>query len=311
VDSLDRPGPYYSYEDRKKGISGTRPAVPALLPRFGKVAVPDLVAALKSRREEQRRGAATALGDIGPDARTAAGELLRVLKEDSDPATRATAGLALSQVDPTRTEAVAPLLVLLKDANFYVRQPACQALGRFGPAGKDARPTLIELATQDRYRVGLRSPALRALVGIGADKDAVAAMGEQLRRPDNYEFGFGEDFELIRELGPRAKALAEPLRDLLGWRSVVVRLYSARALARVDPGSVAEVVESLGLDLRHSFSGIRAASARALEDIGPAAKAAVRELVKLLKDEDARVREAAGDALVRIDPAAAKEAGVP
>ena len=231
VDALDRPGGFYenyNFEDRKKGISGTRPGVPALLPRFGKAAVPELIAALKSPRVEQRRGAATALGDIGPDAREAADELLRVLKQDPDLASRGKAGLALSQVAPSRTEAVAPLLVMLKDPDFSARFPACEAAGRFGPAGREARETLVELATHDRYRVGLRSPALRALVSIGAEADAITALGQHLRNPSYFENTYTEDFELIEELGPRAKALAEPLRDIMGWRMPYVRIVAAR-----------------------------------------------------------------------------------
>jgi HEAT repeat protein len=314
VDALDRPGGFYenyNFEDRKKGISGTRPGVPALLPRFGKAAVPELIAALKSPRVEQRRGAATALGDIGPDAREAADELLRVLKQDPDLASRGKAGLALSQVAPSRTEAVAPLLVMLKDPDFSARFPACEALGRFGPAGREARETLVELATHDRYRVGLRSPALRALVSIGAEADAITALGQHLRNPSYFEHTYADDFELIEELGPRAKALAEPLRDIMGWRMPYVRIVAARALVRVDPGSVDEAVESLELDLQNPYSGLRRAAARGLEAVGPSAKAAVPLLTKLLKDDDPRAREAAGDALKAIDPAAAKAAGVP
>ncbi len=263
VDSLDRPGPYYSYEDRKKGISGSRPAVPALLPRFGKLAVPHLIAALKSPREEQRKEAAIALGEIGPDAREAADELLRVLKEDSKRGSRAFAGLALSQVDPARTEAVEPLLGLLKDPLFFASMPACKALGRFGPAARDSRPTLVKLATHDQYRVGSRSHALRSLVGIGAEADAVTALSQHLRRPENYEFSTLDDFDLIQELGPKAKELTEPLRDLLGWRLPYVRIQAARALARVNPDNLNEAVESLELDLHNSWAGLRGSGAGA------------------------------------------------
>lgn len=313
VDALGRPATYstgYSYEDRKTGTIGGRPGVPALLPRFGKAAVPHLVAALKSSREYQRQGAAEALGDIGPDARDAADELLRVLKEDPNLTVRAAAGLALGQVAPARTEAVAPLLVLLKDPKFDVRVRACQAVGRFGKSARDARETLVELATHERHRVGLRTPALRSLIGIGAE-EAVAALGRHLRRPENYEVSPTEDFELIRDLGPRAKPLTEPLRDLLGSRIMHVRIRAARALAHVNPAHLNEVIEVLEPELHHSYWGNRFSAARALEDIGPPAKAAVGVLTKLLKDEHLWVREAAADALKQIDPDAAKAAGVP
>jgi hypothetical protein len=102
---------------------------------------------------------------------------LRALKEDSDPITRANAGLALSQVAPGPHRGGGPAVILLKDSNYY--PPAgLLALGpsvpQAGPRRRDARPTLVELA-QDRYRVGLRTPALRSLVGIGAEADAVTA----------------------------------------------------------------------------------------------------------------------------------------
>jgi HEAT repeat protein len=304
VDALGRPGPWsHRFEDRKKGSMGGRPGVPTLLPRFGEAAVPALVAALKSRRDEQRRGAAEVLGEIGPDARDAADELLRVLKADDNLSVRAAAGLALGKVAPDRTEAVPPLLALLKDPNFDVRSRACQAVGRFGPAARDARETLLELATHDRYQVGMRSAALRSLVGIGADADAVAALGQHLRRLEHYEYATGDDFELIEELGPRAKALTEPLRDLMVWRVVYIRILAARSLARANPAHTDEAVESLELDLHNSFGGIRSAAARALEVIGPPGKAAVPMLRKLLKDDDPRVREAAADALKQIEPA--------
>jgi HEAT repeat protein len=56
---------------------------------------------------------------------------------------------------------------------------------------------------------------------------------------------------------------------------------------------------------------VAAAAARSLGQIGPAAKAAVSALIDALKDEDKDVRTAAAEALKKIDPEAARKAGVP
>jgi HEAT repeat protein len=102
--------------------------------------------------------------------------------------------------------------------------------------------------------------------------------------------------------GKGQKTTAELLADLKGSqerdRLVAVRLLPQRK------AEAAEVVPALIDALTDKAVDIRLSAAIGLGSFGESAKAALPALKEALKDHDARVREAAGRALSRIDRSA-------
>jgi HEAT repeat protein len=90
----------------------------------------------------------------------------------------------------------------------------------------------------------------------------------------------------------------------------LVSWSAGRALARIDPGERA-VLDRFIKDLNSGDLEKRYNAAEFLMLMGPAAKPAVGPLLDALSDRDAEIRRRVIAALKKIDPAAAKRAGVP
>ncbi len=95
--------------------------------------------------------------------------------------------------------------------------------------------------------------------------------------------------------GQNVSELVKDLND----QKADVRVSAARALEGIGPEAKA-AVPALSEALKDEDSGVRRAAVGALGRLGPEAKAAVRALIEALKDEDANVRRNAAIALKRI-----------
>ncbi len=168
-----------------------------VLGEIGKPAVPALMEALKDRNLEMRGGAQEALARIGTDA---VSDLLQALK-DRDGETNREAAAVLLKVDPAQLkelelawskalagpgrerleaiatlekmgkEAVPALIQVLRDQDESVRKTAAGALGRLGPAAREASTPLQRLAKEDPS-ASVREKAAEAVAKIGGDKSA-------------------------------------------------------------------------------------------------------------------------------------------
>lgn len=96
-----------------------------------------------------RTSAAQALGQIGPEAKTAVPALAELLK-DAESYVRSTAAGALGQIGPEAKGAVSGLIELLKDTESWVRSNALDTLGKIGPEAKPAVPALVKLLKESR-----------------------------------------------------------------------------------------------------------------------------------------------------------------
>ena len=117
---------------------------------------------------------------------------------------------------------------------------------------------------------------------------------------------------LVASLGLGASVFArqDPGKDVkelvvtLKSEKVAERAAAARILGELGPAAK-EAVPDLQAALGDADKDVRRCAARSLGDIGKASKPAVAALGKTLKDQDAPVRQAAAYALGRIgDPAA-------
>jgi len=101
------------------------------------------------------------------------------------------------------------------------------------------------------------------------------------------------------------------LLTLLNDEDEYVRMTALKSLVEIDPEGE-KTQASLVAALRDKDAMVRGTTAHLCAGLGPKAKAAVPTLIAMLKDEkEGNVRSLAGDALKKIDPEAAKRAGVP
>ena len=196
------------------------------LANIGGPAVPALIKALDAKDAATRRGAAMALGKIGPRAKPAALPLAALAK-DEDTLVRIEAVTALARIDPA---AGAPHAArLLTDRDYAVRHAAAKALGECGPA---AKPALSALETAPRAeRQEVRRAAFDALGRIGPQ-----AIPVLVRALSGATDATGRAFA-ARALGKTGPKAVEPLAAALTDKAPQVRREAAWSLAEIGPAA--------------------------------------------------------------------------
>jgi len=300
LEALTDEGHTVAVED---GIPSYKPVwavVSDALGDVGTAVLPELIAALENENPQVCLGAAGALHRIGPEAKEAVEPLLKLLKKDDD-LTRRGAFYGLMGIGPEAMAAVPALTEALTHKDFHTQYWACRALREIGPEAKTAVPVLLGLLTEGAASV--RRNAAQALGGIGPGigEDAVGALAKALRDSSDP---VREDAAIaLGRLGPFAKSAAPALEEALANGPIAARVPAARALWLVTgrtERAVDVLIEELA-ELNWTYDAVQT-----LGEIGPAAKKAVPALVALLKltDEEEDVREAAIDALKKIEPQA-------
>jgi HEAT repeat protein len=334
----------------KEKDATTRQITASVLARMGKGAEPaleELTAALTDEVSEIRFLSAYALGRIGAAAKSAVPALTRAL---ADPAVkiRETAAQALAAIGPDAAAAVPRLIIALKEEDENVRLSAIDALGKIGPAAKQAAPALAGLVKPGekvtaipltppfivpssplaprRFPTGGGSRmAGEALLRIGAGTPAVAfAFVVLLKSTDATDRRIAasalgtlgksavpELLPLLRDPDPELRALTTEVLGGVGQSpeavkglgaaltdpDVNVQQQAALALARLGPAAAAAVPQLVESLTGAQEAETQALAARALGDIGPAAAVAVPDLTKRLDDPDPQVRQFAAHAL--------------
>ena len=194
-------------------------------------AVPGLLQALQSPDETFRLSATIALGHLGQSirAKEAVWALAARLKDGSI-AVRRGAACALGKMGPKAGEAVPALIEALQDTNRDIRVVAASSLGQLGPAASTAVPHLGR-AVKDA-EAAVRRSAASALGWIGpAAKAAVPALIEALK--DKDENTRSNAALALGRVGPVAKTVIPALSATLQDESVRVRNCAACALAEI------------------------------------------------------------------------------
>ena len=146
-----------------------------------KAAVPGLVRALGDS-EDVRIQAANALGRIGV---AAVPELVRALDDDDDDVRRG-AAFALGEIGPDSKAAVSALVRAVGDEEEEVRDAAVRALGWIGPEAGAAAPALLRLLKNGEPEERLNAAAALAMMGMELDA-AYAELIKALKTYDNDE----------------------------------------------------------------------------------------------------------------------------
>jgi HEAT repeat protein len=298
--------------------------------------LPALKKALADKHELVRAEAAEALGG----SRFAADELVPLLTkllEDKSPEVKAGAIAGLGQLGKSAKAAVPLVHKIAKSSEDLppnkegrdLRATCVVALGNIGPAAKEAAPLLLSwLATSKSEDVRLEiihtlgqiqaqeaAKVLKPLVKKGKGYEGiVAALAwwriEQV--PEALAFleeglkaksGRGAYIEAIGKVGaPARKAVPDLINILQRDKDMDQRALAAEALGRIGPFA-RPAIKSLIESLRTPHAGLRTQAALALAQFEDDAKDASPRLVPLLDDpESPQVRQAAADALQRIDP---------
>jgi HEAT repeat protein len=270
----------------------------------GEPAVPVIIQVFLSNRFQERERAARVLARIGKPAVEPLGALL---EEKSTPAeTKASAARILGFIGDPRS--VEPLLDLLGDQRYFVREQAAIALGRIGGPAVDR---LLELARSSSPAT--REAAISALGGVsgtlmnkGRSSEAAA------QQPDDQAAGRLVDAILnglkdsntgvrsaaVRALGASGSRNAvEPLMALMTDESSTLRGEATTALGRLGAAAVKPLILALG----SPRPSIRMLAAQALGDIR--AREAVPPLINLVRTDLSGARGEAIEALGKIgDP---------
>lgn len=257
-------------------------------------AVPRLADLLQDQSPLVRAHAARALGRIGGPAKSAT-ERLVALVGDDDAHVRRAAIRALRDIRPG-AERVVPLFVkLMKGADDSVRIHAMDAVAE---SGNEAMPFLVEAVKDDAAAYW----ACLVISEIGADaEEAVPALTERLkdRRPEVRR-------EAILALAAIGKAAAPAVSQLVeALDHPVDRIpatYALGAIGQAPPSAQIAIEKNAESDdaLLADVSLLTLAQFR--PDDKDLMRKAVEKLVQDLKSDEARIRGAAAQALVELDP---------
>jgi HEAT repeat protein len=238
--------------------------------------------------------------------------------DDRSPDIRGLAARKLGEAGRSASSAVDPLIKTLADVEYRwhwisldfatqraVRYDAAEALGRIGPASRDAVKTLTEMAQTDEDPE-VRVSAALALLRIEPHKDdplklLVASLSDDERGTAGPKCAA----EALLQLGPKARSAIPTLVSATEHRDEFLRMAAVDALVAVGGK---DAVPTLVRCLTDEDSQVREAACEALGSLGPHAASAVPQLIRVLvhdSDELYFVQTSAARALGEIGPSAA------
>jgi HEAT repeat protein len=275
-----------------------------------KDAVPELTKLLSAKvvNPAHHLPALRALAAIGPDAKSAAPTLLQLL-DDKDTELRLAVLDTVGSIGAATPEAIARLQTIAQRDSFSTaRSAAIRALGRMGPAAKEAAPTLKVIAEGKGQDLRVWAAAALARMGIEPAANTVVVVNALKDSSPAGRVARLAALDAIELLGPSGKDAVPILEGLLRDRTPIsrgeklqLRQKAAQALGYL--GSAAgPAVPKLADLLNDGDEDVRQAAVEALARLGPAAVAAADRLRELARSDPALTREAL-EALDRIEPA--------
>jgi HEAT repeat protein len=256
-------------------------------------AVPLLVSALSSGKEQIVVHAAGALGAIGAAARPAVPPLRKLLSHQSA-SIRMHAASALGDLGVAAAEAVDDLTALLKDPEEGVRREAAEALGKIGSDAKGAIPTLIAVLNDSAGSVTMHAAWALSRMGPAAAEPLIAALNDRNLQHLAVVILGDTGAAAKSAAGPLARLLAEPELDPVFGREVIL------TLAKIGPDA-GEAVPALLAILKDETNPLRPAAAWALAKMG--ARQALPLLIQALpKDDNPEMQIVTPVALLLLNP---------
>jgi HEAT repeat protein len=258
--------------------SRSRPSTLSALAEVGPEAAPAVPALLEllEAQGELRISVMTTLGAIGPEARAAVPMLTAALDKKEPRYLRCTAAEAVWKIEPQNERIVPALRDILRGPKTDTanRAQAIRVLGQIGPKAKAAVPDLAKIIQDDEVAMRLAAIATVAEIGSGAQA-AIPALTAAL---DKKEFpsircaaagalwkitgepnqvvpvlvGIALDLdvvaperrqsaELLRGIGPKAKAAVPALVTAMQDSNPALREPATSILAAIDPATAARL----------------------------------------------------------------------
>lgn len=280
-------------------------------------AVPKLILLLRTDPDKsisKARAVTELLGHIGPPAAPAVPALLEAVRNTRDAGLKVDFANTVGKIGPSAKDAVPLLTEFVSDEgkeNDYLFICAAMALGRIGADARDAEPLLRKLfADRKKYESETNSRwhfAAIALAGIGAADEVVPLFIQEMDNPQATLSQRAAAVYVLGRIGSPALAGRPSLWKYFSDRKHPLYWTSALALARL--GESDRVVEVMVEHLK-SLDDSRVINAiDVLADIGPPAKAAVKQLEKYRRrynpysfhadDIDAAIEAIAGTTAIR------------
>ncbi|MEZ6090621.1 MAG: HEAT repeat domain-containing protein [Pirellulaceae bacterium] len=262
-------------------------------------AIQAVIAGLSAPQQRIRQLAVAALGDIKPGADGPSPLVLKAMTDamrDSDPA------VIRQVVDVVAQKGIDAMPVIKAGlANDVLRPVAIELTRRLGADAAPLVPQLIDILKQSEQPEQTREVAF-ALASVGpAASDAVEPLLARLQSEPAavkysvcYALGnIGAEKELVT---PRLVAYLESDDEFL-------KLAAVWSLLKLHPEKdqfVAQSVPLLSAALKNDNEIVRIESAKTLGNLGAAASASLDDLKALSIDESSFVRQAAADAIRKI-----------
>ena len=157
-----------------------------LVEEKGGIALPLLLAAVKSRDSGRRLAAVRATETIGETAKDAVPDLQEILKTEQDTELLSACIGALTAIGSPAASAAPELLALCKHNKSFVAIPAMRSLLRIGP---DVRPQAVPVIVKvfrESSELSIRQTAVECLGELGpASQEAVPVLIEELQKSDS------------------------------------------------------------------------------------------------------------------------------
>jgi HEAT repeat protein len=281
------------FDDVDPSVVGAAARATGRMGRRASRAVKDLTDLLDHEDARVREAASVSLGNLGRRARKSAHDLNARLG-DSDPAVRAAAARSLGQVDSGSDQSVTDLVRILDDENDVVRDAASEALVGIG---KPTVPALVR-ALGNGDPIFLQA-VVDTLGRIGPV--AVAALVETLQADSEPEIVRGYAAMALAQIADRDKNVVPALIEALQDENAGVRMSTAEALGHAGQGATAAVpgLISRVTDPREEIL-VREFAISALAKIDPGNAEVEDALVYAISDGNARIYEAAVEALMKV-----------
>jgi HEAT repeat protein len=230
-----------------------------------------------------------ALGDRASDVPA----LTSALASAGSTGVRAECAAALGKLGPAGRIAMPSLFAALGDPSEAVRAEAARALTRLGPGAEHVPRLVVALGSGDVYVAGFAAWSLGNLRSEA--QAAVPDLARALARDQTNAVVAGA----LARIGPAAGAAVASLVEGLHSADGDRRWRAARTLGRIGPPA-ASAVPSLAAALSDPSGLVRMHAARALGRIGLAARPAAAALQRTTGDPDEQVRREAQQALGRL-----------
>jgi HEAT repeat protein len=283
--------------------ASTTSLVPLRAQKAEQPVLSDLVAQLKSSKEDVRVAAAKELQRYGEAAESAVPALSTALEDKRSETLRLEAAVALSSIGANAKAAIPALLRSLQvesEPSDAVRNIVASSFGHIGVDTPPVIQALIRTLTTDRNN-DVRDGAGFSLAELGSP--ALDAMLKVLKDPSRP---YSQRSQVAASLGngsfsDRAELVIPALIWAMKNSDGDIQSNAAESLARMGQKAVDPLIDTF----RFGEPGVKIEAAFALGRLGAAASASVPWLIPTLKGDNLEVSMSAASALAGIGPPAA------